>query len=396
MSEEAKSPPGGNGPAPPKFSVVVAFRNREIARVRRFLAGFAAQTCRDFELIFVDYGSDPGLSAETEDLLGGHAFARYLYNDTRGMPWNRAHALNSGAWTSRGEFMLFTDVDLIYSRGVLAALAAAADSKAVLYGGFCLLPRGFAQWQRLDSGEIAGLPSGPSDSLGAIQVVPREAFFGVQGFDEFFKVWGVEDFDLNRRLVLAGCASRRLSLPAVYHQWHASGAEPEMPAGWLEVMNLHSVAGLGKEGRDRRPRGLRLDAGLRPSRRADLRESGARRHVLPVWRRSSVKWLPLRFPGLYAWAKISFIRDFFGDFAAATSGEVFVCEVRSSPAIRIWELLGRTLLRRLCRPVGGRRFFDYRREARDIIWYAIALSDLVSDYNIEAERGVTRYTLVRK
>ena len=129
MLDEAPRPPSGNLAPSPKLSILVAFRNREITRVERFLQGLAAQTFRDFELIFVDYGSAPELSARTEALLRRHAFARYLFNDSRGMPWNRAHALNSGARLAGGEYILCTDVDLVYSHGVLGELAAAARPK---------------------------------------------------------------------------------------------------------------------------------------------------------------------------------------------------------------------------------------------------------------------------
>jgi glycosyltransferase involved in cell wall biosynthesis len=393
MLEEANRPSSGNVAPAPKLSVLAAFRNREVARVERFLQGFAGQTYRDFELIFVDYGSSPELSAATEKLLKGYPFARYLYNDTRGMPWNRAHALNSGAQVSRGEYILCTDVDLVYSHAVLAELAAAAEAKSVLQGGFHLLPRDFSEWERLSGGEVAGLRPGPDGSIGAIQLAPRERFFQVRGFDEFFRVWGVEDYDLNRRLEKAGCTVRRLALSPIYHQWHPSGSAPEMPAGWLEVMNFHCLTGFAPGGREQRPWGVCLDARLRPSRRIDPRDPAIKRYELPAWRSAA---LPVEYPGLNAWEKILFMRKFLGDFAAAKSGEVFVCEVHSSFRIKIWELLGRTVLRHLCRPVGGRRYFEYRREARDVIWYTIVLSGLVADYNIMEERRVTRYSLVRK
>jgi hypothetical protein len=394
MLEEANRPSSGNLAPPPRLSVLVAFRNRDLTRVERFLQGLAGQTYRDFEVIFVDYGSTPDLSAATEQRLQGHAFAHYLFNDTRGMPWNRAHALNSGARVSRGEYILCTDVDLVYSSGVLAELIAAAAPKTILHGGFYLLPPGFDQWGRLAEGGITDLKPGPGGSLGAIQLLSRAAFVAVQGFDEFFKIWGVEDYDLNRRLEQAGCASRRLTLPPIYHQWHASAGAPEMPRAWLEVMNFHSLTGVGPAAPDRGSWGLCLKPGLRPSRQIDPEDPAVPRHLLPAWRRSPL--LPVEYPGLNAWEKILFMRKYLGDFVAAKSGEALICEVHSSLRIKIWQLLARTVLRHLCQPIAGQRYFEYEREARDIIWYIIAFSGLVADYNIEATGNVTRYTLVRK
>ena len=396
MSEQMNRSPAQEATPAPRFSVLVAFRDREVARVRRFLDGLSRQSWRDFELIFVDYGSTPALAAAVEPLVRGHGFARYLYNDTRGMPWNRSHALNSAARASRGEYLLCTDIDLVFSSPVLGELAAAAAPATLLHGGFYLLPRGFRRWEELGAGGLRGFRRSPNQPLGALQVVPREAFFRLQGFDEFYRIWGVEDHDFALRLERSGCARRQLELSPVYHQWHPSAAVPSMPAGWLDVMNFHCAAGAGYVRNPAQPWGVCLDAGQRPSRQVDPAGPGARRYVLPYWRRQPGSWLSCEFPGLAAWAKVVFIREFFGEFAAAAGGSRFICEVRGSPSVWLWEILVRTVFRHKARKTAGRRFFDYRREARDIIWYAIVFSGLVADYSIEEVPGGTRYVLVRK
>jgi glycosyltransferase involved in cell wall biosynthesis len=380
----------------PKLSVLVAFRDREPIRVERFLAGLAQQTFRDFELIFVDYGSPLDLAAQAREIVSRHPFARYVYNDARGMLWNKAQALNSGAHLSRGEYLLCTDIDLIYSRTALGHLASAARTDTVTYGAFQRLPRRFQDWPRLADGEVRNLPPSHRNAVGAVQLVPREAFFRVRGLDEFFRIWGAEDYDFYARLERAGYSSHWLDLPPIYHQWHPSVAVSRMPAGWLEIMNFHCLT-KGKESvRNGESWGQCLTAAQRPSLAIDGTAAGAERHALPAWERAFGWKSGPAVPQLNAWAKIVFLRKFVGRLSEIQSGAILICEITDSAKIRLWELLSRSVLRFRCRVLAGRRFFDYRREAKDILWYTIVFSGLVADYRIEEERGLTRYILVKR
>ena len=93
----------------PSLSIIASFRDREAGRVRRFLDSLSRQTDPEFELIFLDYGSQEKVSEQIQDLCNQYSFCRYIYNHTRGMYWNRAHAMNSAARFSDREYLLFTD-----------------------------------------------------------------------------------------------------------------------------------------------------------------------------------------------------------------------------------------------------------------------------------------------
>jgi len=381
-----------------RLSILVAFRGRELVRAERFLAALAGQSRTDFEVILLDYGSEPDLAGRVQRAVETHGFARYVYNDTRGMAWNRAHALNSAARLSRGDYLLCTDIDLVYSRDALRDLLAAASPERAIHGQLHLLPKGFAAWDELADGTRRDFPLSRPGTIGAVQLVPRDFFLRLRGFDEFFRIWGVEDYDLRRRLEKAGVerAGPMPELPPIYHQWHPKSATGPTPTGWIETMNLHAAMRANELVRNGEDWGRLLTAADRPALRVDSSTAVARRHTLPCWRSQPGRMFSPSQPDVAAWAKVTFIRDFVEGFATAKSGAIFVCDIASSPKIRLWELLSRTLLRHRCPPVGGRRFFRYRTEARDILWQVIVSTPLVADYAVEDRPDGTRTVLVRK
>jgi len=370
-----------------KLSVLVAFRDRDLARVDRFLAGLDGQRFRSFELIFLDYGSAAAVAAELHKRVSRFSWARYVFNETTGMPWNRAHALNSAARQARGEYLLCTDIDLVYSQNALGALAEAAMPDAWVGASFYLLPKAFSDWELLAEGSFTAAPQSHANTLGAIQLVSREAFAAVRGFDEFFRIWGVEDFDFHSRLQRAGIRSQKAEIPPVYHQWHPSAAMPEMPLGWLEVMNFHSLTRSGSSGAGGEGWGRCLTAADRPALAAERSGGTARRFILPSEQPSLADFA--------AWKKIDFMRTLLRDLSAAAAGETFVCEIEHSLSIQCKEWLARTLFRLRYRPLAGDRFFQPRRDGRAILWYIIIFSGLVADYSIKNSGHNDRYTLVR-
>jgi hypothetical protein len=310
-----------------------------------------------------------------------------VFNETAGMPWNRAHALNSAARQARGEYLLCTDIDLIYSQNSLGALAGAAKPDAWVGASFHLLPKNFSDWNLLASGKFTAAPTSHPNTLGAIQLVSREAFAAVNGFDEFFRIWGVEDLDFHARLQRAGIRSQRAEVPPIYHQWHPSAAIPEMPLGWLVVMNFHSLVRHGGAAAPTAGWGRCLTAADRPSLAADQGGKAIRRFYLPAEKPALADFA--------AWKKIEFMRTLLRELSAAASGEALVCEINHSLATRCKELLARSLFRFRYRPLAGSRFFKPREEGRAILWYIIIFSGLVADYSIQSSDNIDRYILVR-
>lgn len=250
----------------PSLSVVLAFRDRELERARRCLDSLAAQRGGDFEILFVDFGSAPALREPLRRLAEATG-ARYLHSETRGHPWNRAQALNAGARHARGPFLLTTDVDLVFPPGCLAGLAAAAREGQVAYLAPVDLPRGFDAWD--DPAAAAGQPLFPRTAYGTCQLVAREVFARLGGFDENYRYWGIEDRDLHRRLLAAGLSEVWLDdVPRPLHQWHPPAdvkTRGFLPAGVWGRMELHYFRHLGEIERNGDGWGRLLTAAERPA-----------------------------------------------------------------------------------------------------------------------------------
>lgn len=128
------------------LTIVFGFRDREVARVGRCLASLAQQTFRDFEVLFVDYGSQSQTAVAVRSVVEQYDFARYIYTETRGYPWNRSHALNIGGKQATGTYLMTTDVDMIYPPDFLDVFMAHAAEDRELHIAPHLLPQDFTDW----------------------------------------------------------------------------------------------------------------------------------------------------------------------------------------------------------------------------------------------------------
>ena len=204
-----------------KLSLVFGFKNRDSERVRRCLNSLSNQDLDRFEVIFVDYGSDPSCRAEIEPLVRSYQFAHYVYCETRGWPWNRAHALNIGIRLSQAELVMTSDIDLIFSEFSLRKMVDGYDGKTTLHAGCYYLPQDFKCWDSLAANKPKyGKPN--TDALGLLLLLPKDIYVRLGGFDEFYRFWGREDADLERRLNTIGFETRFLAIEEfpLYHQWH--------------------------------------------------------------------------------------------------------------------------------------------------------------------------------
>jgi len=219
------------------ISIIVGYRNRELERVKRSMDSIAAQTCTNFELIFVDYGSDIEISKSVKVLIESYQFAKYIYIDTRGMFWNRAHALNIGAKNVKGDILLFYDIDLIISSSFLEDLASIKFEDTFYTFSCFYLPQDFNYKLNLFS---AGIHC--EQNYVGLHAIKKDLFVSINGFDEYFMVWGGEDDDLYMRLSKKGLKRQHMNTSKykIFHQWH-SIESPNSPSFWyLEMVQYLS------------------------------------------------------------------------------------------------------------------------------------------------------------
>ncbi|MDX1477595.1 MAG: glycosyltransferase family 2 protein [Saprospiraceae bacterium] len=228
----------------PRLSIVVTFRNRNLERVQRFLASIDHQSYRDFELIFVDYGSDAPFAEAVEAETGRYGWCTHVYNDTRGMLWNKSHAINTGMRLAQGEYVLSTDIDLIYTRDVLNNAMQHADPGRQLFSLAFMLPETFSDYTSLEASRPQHFEESPYQSIGMFHLLSNEVFRDkLGGLDEFYCIWGREDTDGYVRGRNAGLESYWMDNRAhpLYHQWHPTytASHPRFMKLWWEDLVIY-------------------------------------------------------------------------------------------------------------------------------------------------------------
>lgn len=226
------------------LTVVLGFRNREVERVGRCLASLQRQSFRDFKVIFVDYGSSREISQAVKIVVGQFDFCQYIYSETRGYPWNRSQALNVGGRLAQSNFLMTTDVDMVFPPSFLEKFMNEISEERMLYCYHHFLPPDFNDWNNLGN-YIGRLPTATKAALGACQCVSTRVFKEIRGFDEYYKYWGVEDADIYQRLLAFGLQEKWLNEQTqMFHQWHPEVNDKTpyfMPAGLRGRMENHRL-----------------------------------------------------------------------------------------------------------------------------------------------------------
>jgi glycosyltransferase involved in cell wall biosynthesis len=227
-----------------RVSVIFAYRNRELMRVKRCLDSLLNQTFKDFEVIFIDYGSSDSYAKEIMPLVKSYSFAKYYYSHTVGYPWNRSNALNTGIRLSDSEYILFGDIDLIYSPNVVRELVQKARKDSVVFTSIYYLSKSFNKWDCLLHINTSLFNDSGDEPIGAVYFIHKEILYDIQGFDEYYALWGVEDRDLHHRVKSLGISSIRVDARKcpIYHQWHPIVSDRKknfFPEKWWDDMNIH-------------------------------------------------------------------------------------------------------------------------------------------------------------
>jgi glycosyltransferase involved in cell wall biosynthesis len=245
-----------------RIAVIVTTYNRPDA-LRAVLEGYAAQTDRDFELLVADDGS----TADTATLVRGHAARsplriEHVWQEDRGF---RAAAIrNRAAAHTNADYLIFTDGDCVPPRAFVARHRRLAEPGRYVAGNRILLPQAFtervlaeripihawgalrwlAAWARRDANRLLPLLTFSPNAI--FRRAQPQRWYGVKtcnlglwrddllrvnGLDETYEGWGLEDSDLVIRLQHAGVLhkSGRFFAP-VFHLWHAENDRSRLPA----------------------------------------------------------------------------------------------------------------------------------------------------------------------
>ena len=265
-----------------RCAVIVPTYNRPDA-LAAVLEGYLAQDDRDFELVVADDGSTPDTKAVVDAFTKRAPFpVRHVWHEDQG--FRVAAIRNRGVAATQADYLIFTDGDCIPPPWFVGAHKRLAEKGRFLSGNRILLSERFTRevldaklpvqrWSKLQwlGARLAGrinrwMPLLRLPDVGRNYVhqgwegiktcnisMWREDLVKVNGVDESFSGWGLEDSDLVIRLYRAGVRhkSARFAAP-VFHLWHRENDRSQLAGNqqrFDEVMRSDRVRAL--QGLDR-------------------------------------------------------------------------------------------------------------------------------------------------
>ncbi|WP_297389054.1 glycosyltransferase family 2 protein [Acidiferrobacter sp.] len=251
------------------------------------LAGYGAQTDTRFDLLVADDGS----TQDTAEVVA--AFARRAPFPVRHV-WQRDEGFRAAAIRNRAlahtdaEYVVFTDGDCVPLPGFVLSHKALSEPGYFVSGHRALLSPAFTRkvlanktplfswslsrwvfhWLRRDINRWMGLVTIPgtwtrrADGWAGVKTcnlgVWRADLVRLNGFEESYEGWGLEDSDLAIRLLRSGCHRRsgRFAAPLL-HLWHRENSRTYFErnearlAMCLESTEIRARRGLNEHGAER-------------------------------------------------------------------------------------------------------------------------------------------------
>lgn len=233
------------------IAVIVTTYNRPDA-LAAVLDGYLTQTDNDFEVLVADDGSTADTAALIGQIQQQASFPlRHIWHEDQGF---RAAAIRNRALAqTQAEYIVFTDGDCVPPRDFVARHRRLAERGCFLSGNRLLLSQAFTEqvlreklpihlwgfgewWRARRQGHIERLlPLLRLPDSALRKLAPkrwkgaktcnlsafRSDLLHVNGLEESYTGWGLEDSDLVIRMIRGGLVSKsaRFSAP-VLHLWH--------------------------------------------------------------------------------------------------------------------------------------------------------------------------------
>lgn len=201
------------------ITLVITNRNRDLRIVSNCLDSLEQQSNRNFELVFVDYGSDLEYTFELEKLISKYQKIQYISCLVSGQLWNKSRAINIALQKSSTPYFMVGDVDLIFAPDFIKIVTELVKDDEVYYFQYGFL-------SKEESLNIKDYNSYSVDFKGNHEVTGTTVFASgilkaLNGYDEFYHGWGGEDTDIHIRMRNFGLKINFYDQQIlVKHQWH--------------------------------------------------------------------------------------------------------------------------------------------------------------------------------
>jgi hypothetical protein len=193
-------------------SFIIPIRDRPSSALERQIKSLRENGCDPCFLV-IDYGSTDFYKRQYEDLCRTLDLG-YERMSTEGLPWNKCRAINRGVKLATTEYIVTSDVDMLYSSDPLPYCLQNFAEKTIYHIDTYWLPKDGNRGKARYAGK---------GSSGGFVFTSASAFKESGGYDERMEYWGQEDLDWPSRL--QGLGYRREWLPEthkLFHQWHSS------------------------------------------------------------------------------------------------------------------------------------------------------------------------------
>jgi glycosyltransferase involved in cell wall biosynthesis len=216
------------------LTIIYPYRNRDLQRLKNSFDSLAKQTFKNFEVHFVDYGSNNEMATGAKNLCEDYTFIKYTFHPMYFQPWNKSRALNSIIKTLETQYCFVADVDIIFHpQFVEKALNVSSPVKSIYFQvGF------LDKDEKPENREFQSFKKYRKSTEGAtgLALFPVKRLKEIRGFDEFFHFWGSEDTDVLERLRNAGDEVEFFNQEILLlHQWHISYRNSETKTLSMEL-----------------------------------------------------------------------------------------------------------------------------------------------------------------
>ena len=245
--------------APPRVSAILSSYDRPDF-LRRSLLSYASQTRPVDEVVITDDGSSVDVPSGIADVLPGLPFP-VLFVRQPHQVFRLAKCRNNGIREARGDYLIFSDQDIVLFPSYVERFLAHARAREFLVGNFERLDetataritddlirgRGIETlvskagerevrkqyrkdlWYRLE--HALGVRKIATKLRGGVFGAWRSDLVAINGLDEEYRGWGAEDDDLGRRLHRAGVVGRNVFREVLaLHMLHPPNrAQGELP-----------------------------------------------------------------------------------------------------------------------------------------------------------------------
>ena len=209
---------GASPSSPPQVSIIIPTYNNE-KFIGQALDSVLAQTCKSWEMIVVDDGSEDG----TADVVAAwRGEVEYFYQDNAGP----SSARNRGLASARGEFVVFLDSDDMLLPSKLSDQLACFDidvGLGLIHSGWQTVDSNanpietIEPWQQVEALDLKGWLQCHPFCLPAV-MFRRSLLEQAGGFDP--NLHQAEDIDLILRIMIAGARAQWLRKTTTLYRQH--------------------------------------------------------------------------------------------------------------------------------------------------------------------------------